>query len=69
MDAFRVGGDQRDRRGAWRSGRESGEIVLVGAHEKAVTEVKGFLVARIVGGDRAEVEETPGRLDLEGLPR
>jgi len=30
-----------------------------------VTEVKGFLVARIVGGDRAEVEETPGRLDLE----
>jgi hypothetical protein len=31
--------------------REGREIVLVGTHKKAVAEVKGFLVARIVGGD------------------
>jgi len=70
MDAFSRGrGIRGTDEGLGVRARESGEIVLVGAHEKAVTEVKGFLVARIVGGDRAEVEETPGRLDLEVLPR
>src|SRR5499425_633502 len=45
--------------------REGRQIVVVGAHEVAVTEVERLLVARIFGRDRAQAEKISGRLDLE----